>query len=217
VEISYDAGEPRQISHGEFQKHYAGEAFILWRDPNPRTPDLLPGRSDGHVARLKQELRQLGRIAPNNVSGLYDPRTGAAVAKIQAETGLLVDAISGKQVRMVVTSWTGGPEVPSLRPRLNAAALAEAPVPAPQVAGGAVEAAGVEETVPLPAALSSNLPPGPGTDEHMAAVSDTLMEVRELPAANGPAHLPPVDTEAMKESTPPAVGSVPLVPRGSGN
>lgn len=120
--------EALPIPRSAFQELYAGEAIVLWPDPNPKAPALFPGRSDQQVAALKDALRRVGRIDGNATSNNYDTETASAVSRIQAETGLMVDGIAGRQVRMVLASWTGGDQLPALRPRDAVPPPAAAPV-----------------------------------------------------------------------------------------
>lgn len=132
VEVSLGPGQRTTAPRDIFREIYAGEAFLFWRDPDPTAPALLPGRAGPPVAELKAALRRLGRIGPSNTSVRYDAETQAAVTRIQMETGLPVDGMAGKQVRMVLSSWIPPLHTPGLRPWAQSAApvLAEAPPPA---------------------------------------------------------------------------------------
>jgi peptidoglycan hydrolase-like protein with peptidoglycan-binding domain len=54
------------------------------------------------AARVQQRLVSEGYLAPSDVTGAYDPRTGAAVARWQAARGLrahgLVDAVTADEL-----------------------------------------------------------------------------------------------------------------------
>lgn len=124
-------GERIETTREVFAPLFAKEAVVLWKDANPRGPALLPGRTGRAVADFKAQLRTLGRIRPQNTSDQYDQETATAVSRIQSETGLLLDGMAGKQVRMVMQSWSGGAEVPRLSPKNpgQVAALSAPPAP----------------------------------------------------------------------------------------
>jgi len=97
----------------EFRECYAHEAIVFWRDPQPTAPILRRLASGPEVAALKRALRAMSRLR-GPATPVYDEETTRAVARLQAETGLYVDGIAGKQVRMVLTSWVGSESTPSL-------------------------------------------------------------------------------------------------------
>ncbi len=242
VRISGTMGEVLEVDRDVFREYYTGEAVVLWRDPTPGAPPLVPGFTSHSVLRLKEQLHQIGRIPASEVNDRYDSRTASVVARLQAETGLLVDGISGKQVRMVLSSLLDEHETPSLSGRESgshrkpAQAVAVAPIsPAPKptapsspprahkpakrtdVAPSVSETVEKEpdvsamqtlDAVPMPA-----LPePGPEPEFVGGPQPAPAMRIQDLAMPEAPTTLPPVDTDALKEITPPAVGSTPLVP-----
>lgn len=144
-----------------FQDFYTGNALVLWADPTPKAGALYPGRSDQQVAALKESLRRVGRMDGNISSPTYDTATASAVSRVQAETGLLVDGIAGRQVRMVLSSWTGDDNVPSLRPRPTLPAASDAPV----VARSTPEPKARFAPAKVPAALPTIAVPEPAPAE----------------------------------------------------
>ena len=274
VVLSGETVTPLNVSREAFAEHYAGEALVPWRDRTPQSPVLMRGRSGSTVSELKERLRRLERLGPDNTSAQYDAATASAVSKIQGETGLILDGRAGKQVRMVLSSWLAEPGTPSLKsgavkaaPALAAAAapsIAEAvaatraetpatplpegeapealPRPAVPVSGPVTAEADTPpegeapEALPRPAVPVSGpvtaeadtpseagivpLPLGAVLPEEMALDEATategpppvMVEVQELPEPFPEEQLPPAETGPLKERTPPALGSTPLVP-----
>lgn len=192
-------GAPIEAAPSALREVFASEAYVLWDDPAPRAPSLTPGRSDANVAQLKEKLRLLGHLPAANTGNAYDAETAGAVSRIQAQTGLLVDGIAGRQVRMVMAGWLGGEEVPALRPRAATlpenlrearAATAAAPArPAPRPAAAPPPAAAEDA---MPADLT---PVGPkiefGLPDPLAPARLLGFEVSELPPADA-AIVPPL-------------------------
>jgi len=110
----------------DLEKHYAGRAVAFWRDPARGKRLLRVGQRGPDVAQLKQELWRLGRLTPEHASDEYDAATAQAVSKLQADTGLRIDGMAGRQVRMVLSSWLGNESVPMLAAR---PALLDVPPP----------------------------------------------------------------------------------------
>lgn len=182
-----------QAARQEFLAYYAGEAIVLWRDPTPGARVLLPNTSGEPVARLKEALRRTGRLRPENTTNVYDAETATAVSRLQAETGLLIDGIAGKQVRMVLTSWLPETPTPALRPL-------DVPLPEPNVQQA--EAATPPEETPAPAetaAETGQAAPPPETITPDAVVPAETPE--PAPAETSPATAPEVEPGA--ETPPP--------------
>lgn len=179
------SGRSFELPPSALRERFATEAYVLWSDPTPRAPALAPGRGDTHVAELKNRLRALGHIAPANTGNTYDAETANAVSRIQAQTGLLVDGIAGRQVRMVMAGWFGGDDVPALRPRAQveaATTLASLP-PAP--------ARQATAPAPVPAPAANDALPDLAADTGPETIADTPGPKIEagLPDPFGPARL----------------------------
>src|SRR5262249_39792898 len=154
---------------------FAKEAYILWRGEYQKKLDMLPGKRGKPVADFKAQLRSLGRIGAANTTDTYDAETATAVSRIQSETGLLMDGVSGQQVRMVLKGGGGGAVGPGgggwggtraaprrrtgrrggdanpARERASAPAEAPKPAPVPQTDGPATPpAAEAPDENPLP-------------------------------------------------------------------
>lgn len=182
-------GARLETTREAFAPLYAKEAFVLWKDAAPRGSALMPGRASRQVAAFKEQLRGLGRLRADNTSDQYDQETATAVSRIQSETGLLLDGIAGKQVRMVMQSWSGGPEVPRLDAQSNIG-----------VAGGSLSTAGVMQdgaarVAEQPVPAESSEPAAPGAEPAVAATnapdSDALPDWPTATPATPPA--PPVE------------------------
>ncbi len=91
--------------YNAFRQFYSGPVYVFWQDSEPNAPALRLGRSGNAVDRLKGMLREHGRLPDSNRNNQYDTETATAVAELQAETGLTVDGIAGRQVRMVLSAW----------------------------------------------------------------------------------------------------------------
>jgi general secretion pathway protein A len=232
-------GESIETTREAFATMYAKEAYILWRDNGPKKSGLLPGRSGKNVAEFKDKLRSLGRISADNTTDMYDVETGTAVSRIQAETGLLLDGLAGQQVRMVMSSWTGGDETPKLDATLKVAVATPAtpvavppapeperkaepkpePKPEPTPAPVEVPAQPVPAPEVVPAPVNSPEPaPQPDAAVEQPPVETpaqqdpaALVQVQELSEPVEGSFVPEVD-DARKETTPPMNGSAPLVP-----
>jgi len=111
--ITADGTGKVEVPRDEFREHYAGEAIVFWRDPAPDAPVMSRHSRGPQVVQLKRNLRALSRLN-GPATGEYDEETARAVARLQAETGLAVDGIAGKQVRMVMSSWLPAEPTPAL-------------------------------------------------------------------------------------------------------
>jgi len=174
----------------EFQAYYAGEAVVLWRDPTPGARVLLPNSSGETVARLKEALRRTGRLRAENMSNVYDAETAMAVSRLQAESGLLIDGLAGKQVRMALTSWL--PETPT--PALRAL---DVPAPEPNVRQ--------PETPPTPAEDAATADPAPSAETPDLSDRSDQSDQSELPGAHAPTQEgpPAVVMEVLSEPAEP--------------
>ncbi|MCF6284614.1 MAG: peptidoglycan-binding protein, partial [Candidatus Hydrogenedentes bacterium] len=122
------------MDRSAFRAHYTGDAIVLWDDPTPNAPTLMPGSSNGEVRKLRATLAKLGRIPSTGNKDRYDGAVSKAVARIQAETSLDVDGIAGKQVRMVLQSWSKTTGTPFLGSQLVRIDVADTPPPAAETA-----------------------------------------------------------------------------------
>lgn len=249
--LTAETGQTMEVTRDAFRDHYTGEAVVVWRDPAPNTQTLFAGQSGKPVAVMKEQLRRIGRIPPDNTNDVFDKKTASAVSRLQAETGLSVDGIAGKQVRMVLSSWLGDKDTPSLtgkKPQVQNVAEAIPPAPekkeaapksaeSPKPAESAPATPPPDEPAPPAQTPVTPEPPAPPAEKPAPETGDTpqpslsatpepaplppnalegmmpQVKVQDLPQPQeAPATLPPANTDTLKESTPPAPGSPPLVP-----
>lgn len=223
VWLSDMEGGEKPLSQAALASIYADEAVVLWRDPDPEAPDLVLGRSGPHVTALKDGLRRLGRLSDTATADAYDARTATAVSKLQAETGLQVDGIAGRQVRMVMSSWLPEYETPSLH--RSAGPAVPLPMAAPKKpVTVAARVARTEAPAAPPApdeATTSDQEPTPAPE---AASDETPAPPSEAPSANTPpepAEAPATDpgetAEARPSLAPEPITITNIPPRGSGD
>lgn len=178
---------------------YLGEAVVAWRDPDPKATALAVGRGGKAVTELKAQLSALGRLDRANQGEQYDQDVARAVSRIQAETGLIIDGVAGRQMRMVMSSWAGGPDVP----RLTKAASTVAP----KAVDTAVTAAEKPEAKPEP---KPEAKPAAKTEGKAEPAMTPLPTPEQLNKAATPA--PPVDGVVQVETLPKPDAAAPEAP-----
>jgi len=99
-----DTGDTLLVDRNDLREVYANEAAILWDDRDPDFPVLDRPMRGPYVNRLQKWLVLLDYLSPP-LSGVYDDETARAVAKIQGQTGLPINGVANRQVRMVIESW----------------------------------------------------------------------------------------------------------------
>ena len=162
-----------------------------WRDPNPGQRAMVRGASNQDVAILKEALRRLGRLSPENTTPEFDGPAYAAIRQLQAETGMDVDGIAGPQVRMVLSSWLPEYRTPALREDWAAdIRAAAAPPPASERTEAPLDDRGAAAELPAPA---DDLARDPG----QAGTAPTAGQAE--PEAG-----PPADTATIEEVEPEA-------------
>lgn len=212
----------------EFRECFAGQALVMWRDPEPTGKTLRPGVKGPEVLELQRNLRSLGRYSAEP-TGIYDDVTSQAVARIQVETGIRIDAMAGRQVRMVLCSWLPNCPTPSLRGKLVGAPIVptvarpeKPPEPPAGVDAGTPKAPPTDNTwlqdteaneagVPL---LPIPFSAAPTDKEVMIGpiVPDATIGVETLPPLPRTDTLGPPKTSPPKEVTPPLDGNLTLLP-----
>jgi general secretion pathway protein A len=218
--ITADGNQTILVARDSFQTAYANEAVIFWQDAAVNATALRIPMAGPEVKKLQQDLFDLNLLT--EVSGAFDEKTRRAVAKLQAETGLLIDGIAGRQVRMVLSGRLGGVSTPSFGSRVSGfgsrvvkvEAAHEGPEPH-QLPGRFFEAAPQPkpEGNPLPNLLLA--PFDASSDEGiLGPFKAGEVKVEALPQLLNDVLGPP-KTEILKEVTPPAPGSPLLVPVGA--
>lgn len=113
-------GDTIDVAHEDFEQHWLGEYFAVWRAPaflsgmTLRRGDAGPG-----VEWLRQRLVE-GSHAKLDLDGpaVFDAQVEAGVRALQNATGLVPDGIVGQETLLAVASI--GEDGPRLRRRLNA-------------------------------------------------------------------------------------------------
>ena len=214
VRITTDGNETALMTKERFGEAYAGQAVVFWEDAAPDAPILKNEMSGPEVRKLQEELR--ARNLLGEVTGVYDEKTRRAVLKIQAQTGLRIDGIAGRQVRMVLSHRLQAASTPSFRPGSASATGAVTVSGEP----GVVKSSDLSPVAPpqtppsddnpLPNLLLGPLDVSPevGVPGPMSA---EMVRVEELPPVRDDVLGPP-KTDVPKEVTPPAAGGAPLAP-----
>ncbi len=227
-----------EAPRGEILDAYADEAIVLWRDKDPKAPDMMLGRKGPYVAALKANLRLLHRLEEGARDDRYDSHTAGAVSKLQAETGLIVDGIAGRQVRMVLNSWLPGTGSPTLkravpgedRPealetiaRANPPSSPVPPKPKAPETGPTPTPSEKVKTGPTPTPSEKvKTAKAPATESEKASgfpvADDTnLLSIEDLDVPFFPTGLGPLSPLDLKERTAPAPGIPPLTDGQTGN
>jgi len=235
LRVTTDGAETVLTSREAFRQRFASQAIVMWRDPTPDAAELRRQMRGAAVEELQRDLTAIGRLW-GEPTGVYDEDTERAITRIQVETGIKVDGIVGKQVRMVLSSWLAQIPTPSLSGRVGgpwpvvlpviADAVPQEPAEATEtmVMDGLVE----DDAVPAVDRESSEMeqPPEQKIAEEALAEAETVPgdpvsgERPDEPVASeglalwpfGDARASP-GTAAVKEVTPPSTGNAPLVPR----
>ena len=236
LRITTNGNQTILLARDQFKAAYAGEAVIFWQDPAPDAPALKMQMTGPEVKKLQQDLCALDLLS--EVTGVYDEKTRRAVAKIQAETGLLIDGVAGRQVRMVLRGRLATASASSSGSRVSGPApgIADASLPVesalqtgnlePETQKPKPETRDpIPEDNPLPSLLLNPLDAtldasGQYDTGILGPVSRGEIRVEDLPPLHDD-ELGPAKMETSKEITPSAVVGTPLVPaeavEGSGD
>jgi general secretion pathway protein A len=118
-------GEPLRVPADELARHWAGRAWVPWRDHAALPPVLGPGTAGAPVRWLQEALAALGFFA-GELDGEYGEPTQAAVRAFQAEESLPVDGLVGPLTKIRLYERLPGYASP---PRLARAPSAEPVAP----------------------------------------------------------------------------------------
>lgn len=142
--ISTDGPETITVPREELRDSFANEALVFWRDSRPESRALKEQMEGPDVLDLQAKLRSLNRLSGEK-AGLFDEATKRAVLNLQLETGINVDGVAGKQVRMVLASRFPEGPTPSLQEKKTAETtstpLQPESITSPEMASIAVNAA----------------------------------------------------------------------------
>jgi general secretion pathway protein A len=105
----------RAVSRADLLQHVEGEARIFWKAlPGIKVP-LRSGKGKDPVITALQKSLRTQRLLAGSVTGVYDPATRAAVARLQAEYGLKATGVFGVRSYVVLSKRVSGAQGPSLR------------------------------------------------------------------------------------------------------
>ena len=229
VRITRGVNETALVSNEEFRKAFAEQALVLWRDPQANARLLKESVRGKDVEELQRRLGSVSRLS-SRPSGVYDEETARAVRQLQRETGIGVDGIAGEQVRMVLSSWLPDTPTPSLHPgiedianpqpstadagasRLSSRDLSHARA-TPLAAGEEAAADPPPGVLVLRRSKDAEKPAGLQHEERQNPIEARRVLAEDLPDLTLKDKLAPPKTPTHGEITPPAFGSVPLVPR----
>jgi general secretion pathway protein A len=91
----------RNLAFDELEKHWSGQAFLLWKDPLNLMPKLSTSAKGEPVKQLQDLLREAGAYNQPG-TGMYDRDTRSAVRQFQASKGIEEDGIAGGQTLMLL-------------------------------------------------------------------------------------------------------------------
>jgi general secretion pathway protein A len=106
-------GEPIAVDAAFLERHWFGQAHLLWRDFESLGPTFGRDGGGGQVARLQALLRGVGAYH-GAVNGVFDAPTEAAVLAFQRSRLLAADGRVGKLTRIVLYGAAGGYARPTL-------------------------------------------------------------------------------------------------------
>ncbi|MCX7562244.1 AAA family ATPase [Xanthomonadaceae bacterium XH05] len=112
-------GNTLDVAHDEFEQHWLGEYFVLWRAPAFLSGTTLRRGDTGPGVEWLRRLLLDGGYAVLDPDGpaLFDAQVEAGVRTLQNATGLVPDGIVGPETMLAVAGIDKGG--PRLRRRLN--------------------------------------------------------------------------------------------------
>jgi general secretion pathway protein A len=113
----------RAVSRADLLQHVEGEARIFWKAlPGIKVP-LRAGKGKDPVITALQKFLRAQRLLAGPVTGVYDPATRAAVARLQEEYGLKATGVFGVRSYIALSKRVSGAQGPSLRAKSGTAGL----------------------------------------------------------------------------------------------
>ncbi len=106
-------GEAMLVDSGFLDRHWFGQAHVLWRDFEGLGPTFGQEARGVRVARLQALLRRAGAYGGGS-TGEYDPATARAVLDFQRSRLLVADGRVGRLTRIVLYGAAGGYPRPTL-------------------------------------------------------------------------------------------------------
>jgi hypothetical protein len=112
-------GTPTRVPAAFIDRHWFGQAYVLWRDFDALGRTFGREASGPPVARLQDLLRRVG-VYDGPASGRFDAATSAAVLDFQRSRFLQVDGRIGRLTRIVLYAAAGGYPRPTISPPAGA-------------------------------------------------------------------------------------------------
>jgi general secretion pathway protein A len=106
-------GTPTRVPAGFIDRHWFGQAYVLWRDFDSLGRTFGREASGPPVARLQDLLRRVG-LYDGPANGHFDAATSAAVLEFQRSRFLQVDGRIGRLTRIVLYAAAGGYPRPTI-------------------------------------------------------------------------------------------------------
>ena len=91
--------ERKSFAFSELEKHWSGQAFLLWKDPLNLLTRIAQRSKGSQIATLQGLLREAG-ASHLPITGLYDADTVSAVKEFQGSRGIARDGVVGVQTLM---------------------------------------------------------------------------------------------------------------------
>jgi general secretion pathway protein A len=91
----------KTLAFDELEKHWSGQAFLLWKDALNLLPKISLGAKGEPVKQLQALLRETGAYKQPG-TGVYDRDTRSAVRQFQSSKGIEEDGIAGGETLMVL-------------------------------------------------------------------------------------------------------------------
>jgi len=104
------------FSFGEMEKHWAGQGFLLWKDPLNLQGRISPGARGDSIRELQGLLKEAGAY-PGPLNGVLDENTLTAFKKFQASRGIDQNGMAESQTLMVLYRSLPRFEFPNLAGR----------------------------------------------------------------------------------------------------
>ena len=89
----------KTLAFDELEKHWSGQAFLLWKDALDLMPKISLAAKGDPVKQLQALLREAGAYNHPG-TGVYDRDTRSAVRQFQSSKGIEEDGIAGGQTLM---------------------------------------------------------------------------------------------------------------------
>jgi general secretion pathway protein A len=116
VLVGLRGAEPLRVPWSDVERLWTHETFIAWKDFEGLPAVLGPGQSGESVRWLQGSLRELGFLAEEDRTGVFDAATSDAVKEFQRSRHLAVDGTVGPLTKAVLYEALPSFTVPRLTP-----------------------------------------------------------------------------------------------------